>query len=106
MLTADDIDLLPRMAENIEDKKDALYKISAKLYEIITNPGRHQLLPYIIRTCNNTISLCMNATINSNSNFENIFVNYFKLLAPDFHLNELFIRSANESGLYFVEPSH
>lgn len=70
------------------------------------NSTNYQNLPeYIIRSCMNTISLCIHGTIANNSSFEIIFLSYFKMLIPDFQYNEAFIKQMNEGLPIFIQPS-
>lgn len=69
------------------------------------NSSQFGLSDYLVRSCINTISLCMNATINSSSNFEKTFMNYFKLLIPEFTPNETFIKPSSDSALCIIQAS-
>jgi hypothetical protein len=84
-------------------KKLTLFKIASKLHEII-GMAADKMQQYLIRSCLNAISMCMHISISNNSNFDPIFTNYLKLLAPDFIVNEALIKPS-DSYIAFVEPS-
>lgn len=87
----------------MDDKKFTMFKICNKIYEIINNAG-DKLTAYITRSCINVISLCISSTVTSVCHFESIFLNYIKLLVPDFRINEDFVQS-RDNQLAFIEPS-
>ena len=46
-----------------------------------------KLPDYILKSCINTISLCISSTITSISHFDSLFLKYLKMMAPDFNIN-------------------
>lgn len=88
----------------LEVKKLILFRIASKLYQIIgLNASVNRIPEYTVRSCINAISLCMLTTVLNSTNFESSFLNYMKLLAPDFAINELFIKP--HDVIVFIEPS-
>jgi hypothetical protein len=104
LTTSEDLEV--RVDNNsLEVKKITLFNIASKLHLILgNNANTNNLPPYIVRSCINTISLCIHSTILTSSGFDSIFINYLKLLAPDFHPNELFAKPV-ESMLVIIDPS-
>lgn len=102
LTSPDDIDA-SYDTQTFENRKFSLFKIAVKLYDIIGRAA-NKIQQYLIRSCLNTISLCMYATLSINSNFEPGFINYLKMLAPDFKVNDALIKP-NDSFIALIEPS-
>lgn len=97
----DDVEVQSDMG-GVEVKKLVLFKIASKLYSII-GLSATRLPAHTVRSCVNTISLCMFGTIMNSTNFDASFHNYLQLLAPDFVINEQFIKPTD--SVVFVDSS-
>jgi hypothetical protein len=105
LIAEEETDSIDKTAEIVGIKQKALLEISRKLYEIIAGPKRPTLQQYMVRSCVNAISQCINATITCSSAPDPTFFSYFDLLAPDFRLPDCLTRGVAEAGSSLVEAS-
>lgn len=102
MLTMDDYEHSSKLNDNLEAKKFALLQIGTRLFEYINTSVK---TPYIVRSCVNTISLCIYVTINANNAQDSHFQSYFKMLLPDYQPEDRFFKAGTDNTLALVNAS-